>query len=291
MIVLTTPTGDIGSKVLAEILKSDEPIRVIVRDAAKLDDAIKNRVEVIEGSTDNKEVVTKAFENADAVFWVVPGDDNTDDLEAHYIRFNKVAAHAAKAQNVTRLVWVSTLGINLGETSGHLSAAKAGDVPLIETGIAARILDPATFMENYLRSVSSIKQQSVYYGVHTGDNVLHTVSTKDIAKNATELLLDHSWDGQEHVPLIGPDNLTPNQMAKVMSEVLGKPISYVQSDIEATRMRMMGFGMSEAAAGGLMDMAVAQSNGVYIAEAETAERAQTSFRTWCETVLKPAYDA
>ena len=40
-----------------------------------------------------------------------------------------------------------------------------------------------------------------------------------------------------------------------------------------------------------MDMAVAQSNGVYIAEAETAERAATSFRTWCETVLKPAYEA
>ena len=36
MIVITTPTGQIGSQVLDDLLASDEELRVIVRDQADL---------------------------------------------------------------------------------------------------------------------------------------------------------------------------------------------------------------------------------------------------------------
>jgi uncharacterized protein YbjT (DUF2867 family) len=288
MIVITTPTGDIGSKILGTILKSDEAVRVIVRDAAKLDNTIKDRVEIIEGSTDDAATVNKAFMGADAVFWVVPPDSTDDDLMARYLRFNQVAADAAKAQNVKRIVWISTLGTNLGDNSGHLSAAKAGDAPLLETGIAARVLDPAAFMENLLHAVPTLKDESTFYWANAPDKVFHNIATADIAAKATELLLDHTWVGQEHVPLLGPDNLTPNQMAEVMSDVLGKLITYTQIKAGDYKAIMMKYGASEANAQGFADMAVAQSNGVYVAEAEKAERVPTSFKAWCENVLKPA---
>jgi uncharacterized protein YbjT (DUF2867 family) len=288
MIVITTPTGDIGSKILGTILKSDEAVRVIVRDAAKLDNTIKDRVEIIEGSTDDAATVNKAFMGGDAVFWVVPPDSTDDDLMARYLRFNQVAADAAKAQNVKRIVWISTLGTNLGDNSGHLSAAKAGDAPLLETGIAARVLDPAAFMENLLHAVPTLKDESTFYWANAPDKVFHNIATADIAAKATELLLDHTWVGQEHVPLLGPDNLTPNQMAEVMSDVLGKLITYTQIKAGDYKAIMMKYGASEANAQGFADMAVAQSNGVYVAEAEKAERVPTSFKAWCENVLKPA---
>jgi uncharacterized protein YbjT (DUF2867 family) len=288
MIVITTPTGDIGSKILATILKSDEAVRVIVRDAAKLDSTIRDRGEVIEGSTDDAATVNKAFMGAAAVFWLVPPDSADDDLVARFLRFNQVAADAAKAQNVKRIVWISTLGTNLGDNSGHLSAAKAGDAPLLETGIAARVLDPAAFMENLLHAVPTLKDQSTFYWANTPDKVFHNVATADIAAKAAELLLDHTWVGQEHVPLLGPDNLTPNQMAEVMSEVLGKPISYTPIKPDDYKATMMRYGASESNAQGFADMAVAQNNGVYVTEAEIAKRAPTSFQDWCENVLKPA---
>ncbi len=46
MIVITTPTGQIGSQVLASLLPSQEDLRVVVRDPDRLDAEVRDRVEV-----------------------------------------------------------------------------------------------------------------------------------------------------------------------------------------------------------------------------------------------------
>ena len=72
MIVITTPTGLIGHQVLDRVLEADEPVRVIVRDPSRLSPQVLDRVEVIEGSHGQAEVVDRAFAGADAVFWLAP---------------------------------------------------------------------------------------------------------------------------------------------------------------------------------------------------------------------------
>jgi uncharacterized protein YbjT (DUF2867 family) len=49
MIVITTPTGNIGHQVLNHVLASDQPVRVIARDPAKLPAEVRDHVEVIQG--------------------------------------------------------------------------------------------------------------------------------------------------------------------------------------------------------------------------------------------------
>lgn len=56
------------------------------------------------------------------------------------------------------------------------------------------------------------------------DRVLRTCATRDIAATAARLLLDGSWTGQDDVPLVGPDDLSPEGMARVVSEVLDRPV-------------------------------------------------------------------
>jgi uncharacterized protein YbjT (DUF2867 family) len=82
MIVITTPTGDIGHQVIDNILNRGEPIRVIARDPSRLPTHTRERVEVVQGSHDDIEVVTKAFAGADAVFRLVPPDPHAKSLEA-----------------------------------------------------------------------------------------------------------------------------------------------------------------------------------------------------------------
>ena len=57
MIVITTPTGRIGRQVLNTVLDSTEAIRVIVRDPSHLDPKIRERVEVVQGSHDDINVL------------------------------------------------------------------------------------------------------------------------------------------------------------------------------------------------------------------------------------------
>ena len=98
MIVITTPTGLIGHQVLDNVLKSDEPIRVIARDPSRLPAHIRKRVEVVQGSQGDIDVVTKAFAGTDSVFWLVPPDPHAESIEAAYVDFTKPACEAFKSQ-------------------------------------------------------------------------------------------------------------------------------------------------------------------------------------------------
>ena len=66
MIVVTTPTGNIGSKLLTHLLESNESVRVIVRDASRLPAEIRGRVEIVEGSHGDAAAVNEAFQGAES---------------------------------------------------------------------------------------------------------------------------------------------------------------------------------------------------------------------------------
>lgn len=82
MIVITTPTGTIGHQVLENVLDRGEPIRVIVRDPSRLSSHIRERVEIVQGSHGDIDVVNRAFASADAVFWIVPPNFQAKSVEA-----------------------------------------------------------------------------------------------------------------------------------------------------------------------------------------------------------------
>lgn len=76
MIVITAPTSKIGRQVLDTILDSEEAIRVIARDPSRLSDKVRESVEIIQGSHADRDVVDRAFDGADSVFWLVPANPN-----------------------------------------------------------------------------------------------------------------------------------------------------------------------------------------------------------------------
>jgi uncharacterized protein YbjT (DUF2867 family) len=50
MILVTTPTGNTGSALLHELVASNEQVRVLVRNPAKLPSELRSRIEVVQGS-------------------------------------------------------------------------------------------------------------------------------------------------------------------------------------------------------------------------------------------------
>ena len=78
-------------------------------------------------------------------------------------------------------------------------------------------------------------------------------------------------------------------MAAVMTEVLGKPIQFRSVPGDAYKAQLVQYGASEVFAQGMVDMMTAKDQGMDNAEPRTAENTTpTSFRQWCEDVLKPA---
>jgi uncharacterized protein YbjT (DUF2867 family) len=101
MIVITTPTGDVGSQVLARFLDAGtEPVRVIVRDPSRLHDAILDRVQVIVGSHSDPAVLNQALAGAQSLFWLVPPSMRANSAEGHYLTFTRPAVEAIRRHHI-----------------------------------------------------------------------------------------------------------------------------------------------------------------------------------------------
>jgi uncharacterized protein YbjT (DUF2867 family) len=292
MIVVTTPTGDIGKQVVENLVRSGgQSIRVIVRDPSRLPADVRERVEVVAGSHGDPAVVDTAFAGADTVFWLAPPDPKASRVESRYLDFTKPAVEAIQRHGVKRVVCISALGRGtaVAKNAGYVTASLAMDDLIASTGVDLRVLVMPSFMDNILRQIDSIKNQGVIFGPTTADLKLPTCATRDIAAVAARLLLDSAWSGQQEVPVLGPEDLSFNDMATIMSDVLGKPIRYQQVPIADFKAQLIEHGMSNAMAQGMVDMMVAKNEGLDNAVPRSSETGSpTSFRAWCEEVLKPA---
>jgi uncharacterized protein YbjT (DUF2867 family) len=291
MIVVTSPTGAIGRQVLQNLLETNEPVRVIARDPKKISEAIRARIEVVEGSHGDATVLNEAFRGADSVFWLVPPNPRAASMNDAYVGFSRPACEAFTTHRVQRVVDISALGRGtpMADRAGHVTASLAMDDLIASTGVNLRTLTMPSFMDNLLAQAAAIKNQGVFFSPLLGDRAFPTCATSDIAAAAAALLRDHSWTGQEHVAVLGPEDLSLNEMAQIMSTALGKPVQFQQIPMEAFKTRLAGFGMSDAIVQGYADMMQAKNDGLDNAEPRTPKSTTpTTFREWCETVLKPA---
>ncbi len=289
MIVITTPTGDIGHRVLQHVLQGSEPVRVIARDPSRIPQELRARIEIVEGSHGDAGTIEKALTGADALFWLVPPDMTLDSVDEAYVGFTRPAAEAIKKSGMKRVVAVSALGRGWKKEAGLVSSSIKADDLLASTGVAMRVLAMPSFMDNLLGQAQTIRDKGMFFSPIHADLKAPTVATSDIAAVAAEFLIDKTWTGQTDVPVLGPEDISPNEMAEILSDVLGKSIRFQQTTIEAFKNKMAGFGMSEAFAQGYADMMTAKNEGIdNIASRAVAAKTPTTFRQWSEAILRPA---
>lgn len=291
MIVVTTPTGSIGRQVVSNLLDRGEPVRVIARDPGRLSDAVQERAEVVTGTHDDPAVLAQAFSGAEAVFWLVPPSPHATSLEAAYLDFTRPACEAFTARGVGRVVGISALGRNtpLAGHAGHVTASLAMDDLIAGTGVPYRALTMPSFMDNLLWQVPLIKSRGVFSQPISGDRKFPTCATRDIAAVAARLLRDRSWTGFGEVPVLGPEDLSFDEMARIMSEVLDRPIRFQEVSGADFKSSLTGRGTSEPIAQAMLDMMRAKNDGLDNSAPRTPESSTpTSFRQWCEEVLAPA---
>ncbi len=293
MIVVTTPTGQIGKQVLENVMRGSEPVRVIARNPDALSSETIARVEVVAGSHGDPEVVDKAFAGVDSVFWLCPPDSRAPSAEVAYVDFTRPAAAAINRHKVARVVGISALGRGtpIAEHAGLVTASLAMDDLLASTSASYCAVTNPSFMDNLLRQVEAMRTQGAFFLPVDGEFKQPAAATRDIAAAAAGLLLDHSWSGDSERPVMGPEDLSFNEMAAIITDVLDRPVRFQRIPDDAYKARLLSFGMSEAMAQATLDMWTAYGDGLDLAEPRTAaSTTPTSFRQWCDDTLKPAIE-
>ncbi|MBT0668110.1 NAD(P)H-binding protein [Novosphingobium profundi] len=290
MIVVTTPAGQIGSKVVSELLAADVAFKVIARDGDKLPEQVRDAADVVSGSHGDPAVLAQALDGADALFWVAP-PDTSKTLEATYLDFTRPAVDAIRQHGVRRVVTITALGrgTEWQHKAGLVSASMGMVDLLMSSGAALRGLAMPSFMENTARQVGAMKDKGLFFGPIDPDRKLPFTATRDMGATAARVLLDDSWTGQNELPILGPEDLSFKDQAAIISEVTGREIRYQQVGWDQFKQQFLDRGATESFAQGYVDMYRAKDEGIdNVAERQADLKAPTSFRQFAEEQIKPA---
>lgn len=290
MIVLTTPTGNIGSKVLTHLLNEASAIpalRLIARDPAKLPSRLPASVQIMQGNTSDPALLRRALEGAATLFWCQPDTPAASDYFQAYENCSRAALEAVTAAGIKRIVAISAAGDDAPPPSGPVSALRAMERMLAESGASCRFLRCGSFYSNLLWQWESITREGVFAYSMPGHIAGPHVAPNDIARVAARLLEDGAWQGNESPPLCGPRNLSYDDMATDLSHHLGRRVRYQSVPAPAYRNHCVQTGLSTSAAQALTDMFDYLASGYQDDPRTDRSLTPTTFSEWLRDNAPP----
>jgi hypothetical protein len=291
MIVITTPAGQIGRQVLGNLLDSGEQLRVIARDPSQLPAGVREDLDIVEGSHGDAAVVDKAFADANAVLWVTPAAPRALSVDAAFAGFTRPAAEAFNRHRVGRVVGVSMLGRGTpwAARAGFVTGLLAMDDLIAASEVAYRALANPYLMEDTLRQAGSIKSQGMFSWPIAG-----AIASGRPSPPATSLPPPRGCCSTQAraVPARSrcsdPRICLTTTWPRSCRRCSARTCASSRSRSRPTRTGFVRLGVSDAMAQGYTDMAWAKNEGLDNGVQRTPENSTpTSFRQWCEEVLKP----
>jgi uncharacterized protein YbjT (DUF2867 family) len=291
-ILVTTPTGNIGRRVLQELLAPEFSVRVILRNPARLSWEIREQVEVVRGSTDDAATLRQALDGVEALFWCVPTESMQEtDVEQHYERFACAGWQAIREARTPRVVAISAGGKGRTRKASRISGLHAMEEILNETGTAIRHLRCGQFMENFLSQAWQIREQGLVSHPMPGHVSIPMTAATDVADVVLRWLVRRDWNGIEAVAVHGPEDLSYNHAAAAIGRALGRPVRYREESANHYVGTLVESGASAEYARSVVEMFSELAQGIARAEPRTAESTTpTPLETWAENELVPVVE-
>jgi uncharacterized protein YbjT (DUF2867 family) len=293
MYVIVGATGNTGSVIAETLLARGEEVRAIGRDKEKLAKLTSKGAEVAAGDTTDAAFLTKAFEGARAVYFMVPPNMSSDDYRGFQRAVFEAGATAIENAEVRYVVALSSYGADKESGCGPVSGLHEMETRFSKiSGLNVLFLRPGYFFENLLGQVGAIQGFGVVASPVRGDLKTAAIATEDIAKVAAEHLLKLDFSGVETKELLGERDLTYTEFAKALGDAIGKPeLQYMQMPNEQFIGAVMQMGMSRNFAESMVEMCDALNSGHMVGlEARTAANTTpTSIETFARDVFAPAF--
>ncbi|MHC2454892.1 uncharacterized protein YbjT (DUF2867 family) [Rhizobium leguminosarum] len=233
-VLVTGATGQQGGAVVRALIARGHRVKAISRrpesDGAKR--LAGAGVEVVAGNLDDGASVAAAAEGVDAMFLMGNSYEAGTDAET---RQGIAAADAAKAAGIGHLIYSSVADAHKKTGIPHFDSKYLVEKHVAGLGIPYTISAPVAFMENTVApwAIDGLRQ-GVYAAALPPARVLQQVTIDDIGAFVATLAERREQVFGKRFD-IASDELSGAQQAKILSEVLGRPITYRELPIAAIR--------------------------------------------------------
>jgi uncharacterized protein YbjT (DUF2867 family) len=216
-------TGTVGSPIVNELLHHRQAVRVLVTSAEKAA-LLPEGVEAAIGNLDEPATLPKAFDGIDRVF-LLNRQSHTEIAQGSY------AVAAARRAGVKKIVYQSIHNVHEGAHIPHFHTKIAIEKAILWSGLNYVFICPNNFFQNDFFFKAGITN----YGLYTqpyGSGGLSRVDVRDIAEATVRVLMTDEYDGQR-IPLAGPEVLSGESTARILTEHLGYDVRYAGNDLKA----------------------------------------------------------
>ena len=291
-IVITTPTGNIGGKTASLLLDAKENITVIARNRDKVAALAKRGAKIVEGSHSDSKLLVEATRNAKALLFITPPNFVSEDIVADYAVFGEAAAEAISQNNIPHVVYLSSVGAEQTSGTGPILGSHYNEERLNKVARNIVHLRPAYFMENTLGQIQSIIGAGQLFTPLKGNTAFPMIATADIAARAAMLLKTRNFSGQQVMELMGPEDMSYNRVAEVLSGVLGKKLSHTTVPGSALVDSIVQMGGSKHMGESLLELTMSiESNHIHFSQERSEEnRTSTTYETFAKEIFMPVFE-
>jgi uncharacterized protein YbjT (DUF2867 family) len=218
LVAVTGSTGALGGRVAARLADTGATQRLIVRDPARAPVLAGAEVATAAGYHDRDQIAA-ALRGAHTLFLVSASPTRADE--------HLTAVDAAVDAGVRRIVYTSFIGASPDAVFTLARDHYATEEHIRQTGLAYTFLRDSIYMD-FVPSFAS--PEGVIAGP-AGEGKCAWVARDDIADVAVAVLTQEGHDGQTY-DLTGPESRTLEWAAEILSDHLGREITYEDESID-----------------------------------------------------------
>ena len=266
-IVLTGSLGHIGKPLAEGLVAKGHSVTVISSNVGR-----QNEIEAIGavpavGSLEDVGFLVKTFTGANIVYLMEPPANyfnKTIDVYAHRIRIANIYVQAILLAGVTKVVHLSSIGAHTDHGNGMLRIHYEVEQILKELpeSVSLKEMRPVGFYYYMFAFIPAIKSQGAIIQNYGGDKKEPWVSPLDIASAIVEEM-EKPFNGRT-IRYIASDEVSPNKVAQVLGEAIGKPdLKWQMVSDEQFLNALLAIGFNPQVAKGYTEMNASRRTDAY----------------------------